>query len=566
MCIKTARILRLMAILTGVWAASAAASNIALRNVRLPRRPRPYPTFQPKMPPPARHLYVANIGKLPPDQQRLLVSLQGIVNRVQPRIYLVWGPNDRFWLRQMEKQGQTGKPIPVKKPLSLVRIFHSAIHGAVLPDPKVYDSPDIAVDVAAVDNLVVASPALARKLHLPIKVDLRGRFKNDVAALRYLRTHLAPRMNPFLFLCLDPPLLGDGAADQIIAARGMTFWVTGRKAQSEPGANMAGEKRQLEKLFAATPLDGVVRGFWWHGFGAGLDEGPGVKLGSQYGKVTVVSDDVHNLSVFSGVRLAALRQKFAPPPKLNRSKVYLSLTISDGDNLDTWQNYFRKWFTSPYHGKFAVGWGMGPTLIDVAPTIAQWFYQHAGPKDEFLCDVSGVGYIRPTDWATRLHDPDAAFRSFYRWTWRYMRRMDMKTVRPMQAWGRKDLDAPTIARVAAALPHVRFLMPDYGSDYGHAGENSYKRVTYQLPSGQVVFRAITRWTQNTAREIPYLVRQIRSRVGATRPAFINVFIWNWGNGMHRLYRLLKVLGPNYVDVTPSQLAALYRQARKSTKR
>ncbi|EQD64174.1 hypothetical protein B1B_06682 [mine drainage metagenome] len=99
---------------------------------------------------------------------------------------------------------------------------------------------------------------MARQLHLPIKVDLRGKFKNDVAALRYLRTKLAPQMNPYYFYAWIH-LLNKGAEDQIIAARGMTFWVTGRLAQREPGANMAGEKGQIEELFAATPLDGVVR-------------------------------------------------------------------------------------------------------------------------------------------------------------------------------------------------------------------------------------------------------------------------------------------------------------------
>ncbi len=528
-----------------------------LRNLVLPKVARPYPTFQPKMPPPARHLYVANIGKLSADQQRLLVTLQGIVNRKQPRIYLVWGgPNGPFWLRQMEKQGSTGKPIQVKNPLSLVKIFRSVIQGVVVPDPKVYISPDIAVDVATVDNLVVATPQLAKRLHLPIKVDLRGKFNNDVAALRYLRTRLAPHLNPYLFLCLDPAILGDGAADQIIAARGITFWVTGRNAQNEPGADMAGEKWQLEKLFAATPLDGVVRGYPWHGVGMGLGEGGGVRLASQFGKVTVASDYVHNFSVFSGVQIKTLKQKYAPPPKLNPSKYYISITISDGDNLCTWQDFFQHWFQSPYHGKFAAGWGMGPTLIDVAPTIAQWYYQHAGPKDEFLADVSGVGYMYPSVWANRLHDPQAALRSFYRWTWHYMRRMDMKTLRIHQGFANGHMQVKDIAKAAAALPQVKFLMPDYA----YTGEKGYHRITYQLPSGQVVFRSGTNWTRNEAREIPYLAQQIRNHLGKKHPRFMNVFICNWFMGPHRLYRLLKTLGPDYVDVTPSQLNTLYHEA------
>ena len=536
---------------------TSTTTSVLPRHVLLPQVKRTYPTFQPKMPPPARHLYVANISALPPDQKRLLVTLQGIVNRTRPRIYLIWRPDDRFWLRQMRKQGQTGTPIRVKQPLSLVRIFRGDIRGAVIPDPKVYISPDIAVDIAAVDDLVVATPALARQLNVPVKVDLRGRFKNDVEALRYLRTRLAPRMNPFLFLCLDPELLADGAEDQIIAARGMTFWVTGPKEQQKPGADMAGEKQQIEKLFAATPLNGVVRGFWWNGDGVGLGEGEGVKLASEFGKVTVVSNHVHNLSVFSGVRLAALRQKFAPPPKLDRSKVYLSLTVSDGDNLNTWQNFFWRWFKSPYHGKFAVGWAMGPTLLDVAPTLAAWYYQHAGPKDEFIGGVSGIGYIYPSVWADRLDHPHTALRRFYRWTGDYLRRMDMHTFRTHQAFTADNQDAMRdIAQAAAALPQVRFFMPDYG----YADERGYHRITYSLPSGQAVFRAATSWTLDKPEEIPYLVKQIRAHVGATRPAFLNVFILNWAMGMHRLYLLLKALGPDYVDVTPSQLNTLYRSS------
>ncbi|KAA8960487.1 GxGYxYP domain-containing protein, partial [Mycobacterium sp.] len=321
--------------------------------------PRPYPTFQPKMPPPARHLFVADISALPPDQKRLQVTLQGIVNRSQPRVYLIWGPNDQFWLQQMRQQGQTDTPNVVEQPLSLVDLFRNDIHGAVVPDPQVYVSPDIAVNIAAVENLVVATPALARDLHLPIRVDLRGHFANDVQALAHLRTELAPKMNPYLFLSLAPDELADGAEDQIIAARGITFWITVPKEKSAPGANTAGEKGQIEKLFAATPLAGVVRGFWWNGPGRGLGEADGVRLASEFGKVTVVSNHIHNLSVFSGVPLTKLDQKFVPPRKLDRSKIYLSFTISDGDNLNTWQDFFSNWFESPYHGKFAVGWGMG---------------------------------------------------------------------------------------------------------------------------------------------------------------------------------------------------------------
>lgn len=537
--------------LTAFAALNRAPRPTVYANLTLPTLPRPYATFQPKMPPPARHLYVADIRPLSHDEKVALLSLQGIVNRKQPRIYLLCNDEDAFWLQEMQRQGQTAAPITVADPLTLVRQFKTSTHGAVVPDPKIYVSPSIAVSIAGADDLIIATPQLAQRLGLPIKTDLRGKWKDDVAALRYLRTDLLPRLNPYLATCLDPQIFDRGAIDQIIAAKGLAFWVTGPKAQGQPGANMGGELAEVKVLLSKMPLNAIVRGFWWHGNGWGLDEGTGVSTGSRFGKVTVVSDFVSNFSVLSGVKLPALKQKPRPPaPPLDRSKVYIALTMSDGDNLTTWSKYFRGYFDDPLHGTFPIAWGMGPTLIDVAPTWARWYYEHAAPNDEFICDVSGVGYMYPQNWATALKDRDGARHSFYAWTQAYMQRMDMTTVRLM------GVSAGDIAKVAPDLPKVPFLMPDYG----YSGEKSYPEFTYTLPTGQPAFRAIT----NGEGGVTKLVDQVRTRIGPTRPAFANVFIWNWGYKMSDIKQILDLLGPDYVPVTPSQLATLYGQSQAGT--
>jgi hypothetical protein len=518
-------------------------------NIKLPVVPRWYSTLQPKMPPPARHLYVADVRALPSDQRLLLTSLQGIVNRTQPRIFLISEGTDRFWLQQMQAQGSTDAPIEVAQPLSLVETFRASIKGAVIPDPKVYNSPNLAVTLAGLDDLVVASPALAEQLKLPIGNDLRGRFKDNAAVLRYARTALMPRLNPYLSICLDPPLLGNGSLDQIIAAKGLAFWITGPKQQNLPGADMNAELAEIKEIFARLPLNSVVRGFWWHGDGVGLDETAGVSLGSRFGKVTIVSDYARNFSVLSGVPKASLSQK---PPivslKLDPSKVYIAFTMSDGDNVSTWFGYFRKYFEDPLHGTIPIGWGMAPGLLDVAPTLAQWYYDRATPNDEFICDVSGAAYIYPPDYGTALHDRPAALRSFYDWTQNSMQRMDMKTIRLM------NVRTEDIPQVGALLPKVPFLMPDYG----WSGPKTYSEFTYTLPTGQPVFRAALEGQGQGPQE---KANRLRRRAGNARPAFLNAFIWNWGSSMSDLKQMLDILGPDYVPVTPSQLNDLYRQSQ-----
>ena len=515
-------------------------------NLELPAIPRGYPTLQPKSPPPAKRLYVADVRKLDHDEKLLLSSLQGIVNRTSPRIYLIWNEDSVFCLDLMRKQGSVQEPIEVADPFTLLKTFEGEFGGAVVPDPKVYVSPCIAVDYAGADDLLIATPDLAERWGLKVKEDLRGRFKDNADALRFAREKLAPRMNPYLFLCLDPPLLGS-QVDDIISAHGMAFWVTGPLAQEKPGANEKAEYEEIEATLAAAPLGGIVRGYWWNGDGMGLGEYPGVRLASRFGKITTVSDYVGNYSVTSGVPLTQLKQKPQPPaPKLDSSKVYLAMTMSDGDNLCTFNKFWRDYFNDPLHGTFPLAFGMGPTLMDLSPPLTKWFYENAAPTDEFICDVSGAGYISPTDWGRALKDEPAAFRKFYDWTQEYMKRLDLKTIRI------NDVGPAQIARVGANLPETKFLMPDYG----FANEKSYSELTYDLPTGQSVFRAVSYGPKAVD-----LAKEVRSRVGQSRPAFLNVFVFNWGSSLAELKKFLEILGPDYVPVTPSQLNALYRESQ-----
>ncbi|BDI31953.1 hypothetical protein CCAX7_40040 [Capsulimonas corticalis] len=514
-------------------------------NLELPTPPRPYETFQPRSNPPAEHLYVADVRKIKPEERLLLSSLQGIVNRKQPRIYLLFRDSDVFWLKQLQAQGTTGSTHKVKNPLSLLKIFKDDFQGAVVTDPNVYVTPHVAVDIAGLEDQVIATPELAQRLKLDIKTDLRGRFKDDADAYKYVRTELLPRLNPYLSISLDAPL-DSGAIDQIIQARGLALWVTGPKEQEKPGANENAEVAEIEAMFAQLPLNAVVRGYWYSGGDSnGLDEGPGVSLASRFGKVTVVSDYVSNFSVFSGAPAKTRTQKRNPAPAFDPTKVYVAVTVSDGDNLCTWQNNFQDYFNDPLHGTFPIGWGMGPTLLDCAPNMVQWYYDHATPNDEFFCDVSGVGYIYPPDWAKSLKDRDGALSSFFGWTAKYMDMLDMKTIRHM------NVRATDIAEMGRELPNTKFFVPDYG----YAGEKGYDAITYPLPTGQTVFRTIT---DGNPRE---MAAQIKNRVGDRRPAFVNAFIVNWGNSLKDIKKGLDDLGPGYVAVTPSQLNDLYNQAK-----
>lgn len=524
-----------------------------LKELDPPDEPRPYSTFFPKASVPAKKLLVADVRRLPPDGRLLLTSLQGLVNREQPLLYLIFNGHDQRWLDWLKQTNRVEDVEIASEPLDLIERFKMYYSGAVIPDPELYIGEVIACNVAGAQNLIIASERLVDQFNLTVEQDLRGRFSNNADALNWITEEFFGQLSHHLLICAHPNLAYNGSFDYIIQHRGIAFWLTGRIDTRRSDSDSIAEQEAIESLFAKLPVNIPVRGFWWHGYGIGPGEGPGVSLGSRFGKVTVVSDGIANLSVHSGYTLKNLKQKpQSPAPELENDKVYLTFTMSDGDNLNTLYGYFTSYFEDDLHGAFPMGWGIGPTIIDLAPAVIEWYYQKAAPTDEFFCDVSGVGYIYPPKFATKYKDREAILGDYLSWTQKYMDRLDLNTVRPM------GTDEAHIQIYGTHLNGIHSLFPDYGR--GASGDLG--KSTYMLPNDIPVFRGFTDWQEKHPDLAQYMADQIQSQVGDQRPAFINAFIWNWGYRLDTLKRVLDLLPEDYVPVTPAQLARLYKQSHQ----
>jgi hypothetical protein len=195
-----------------------------------------------------------------------------------------------------------------------------------------------------------------------------------------------------------------------------------------------------------------------------------------------------------------------------------------------------------------VAFGMGPSILDLMPGVAQWYYEKGGPTTEFFPDVSGIAYTQPENYGAAFADPDAAWGAFLAWTKRYMARLDMHTIRTV---GGED---SALRRYAAALP-VQSLFADMGR---YSGREGIAHLTYSLPDAGPVFRAVTSWRYGKGG----FLREVREQVGATRPAFVNGFLHCWTfDSMDAIAAIYDQRDADMVFVTPAQLAALYGQAR-----
>jgi len=515
--------------------------------------PRPWgDTYFPKSNPPAKEMLVVDARRLEKPQRFALICLQGITARRQPRLWLINADKDESILKWHIEGGHVASTKKVDDWRALFKQFASEIKGAVIPDDSINGGVLIAAEVAACEDCVAATPELAKELDLPVKVDLRGRFATYAEAMKWVWDNYKDRINHHLCIVQQPDRAYSGALSYDIEWRGLIFWVTGLRDGDRKGADPDAEKLLAARILSEMPPNIGARGFPG-GQGVGMEEGPGVRFLSQYGKGLVASGLTGNMCAMSGVRIDQLKgPALLAPPALEKDKVYIAFTMSDGDNINTFSDYFDKYFQHPAHGVFPMGWGMGPAILDLMPAVAEHYYRLATPNDEFLCDVSGVGYMYPPYYGAAYKDRDKVMEGFMDWTDRYMKRMDMRSVRMHGGSGSADpadLNLDYYARLGA----VQFFLPDYGR---HA--TGYDSATFALPDGRPVFRALT--GERDAGE--GLLPVMRKLTASHRPAFVNAFIHNWTFDMDALRGIYDKRDKDMVFVTPSQLSALYKDARQ----
>ncbi|MFH8487710.1 GxGYxYP domain-containing protein [Streptomyces longisporoflavus] len=148
-------------------------------------------------------LDVADVSALDGNDQLLLTTLQGVVNRHEPRLYFNFDKSevDLRWLPA------TGAAVTRHDDaLDLVRRYRKQVRGAIIVDPDVPDSVNIATTLAGLENAVAATADQAHKHGLRTVMDLRGRFDADdvLATYHWQLDHLFPRCSHALLAGLPP--------------------------------------------------------------------------------------------------------------------------------------------------------------------------------------------------------------------------------------------------------------------------------------------------------------------------------------------------------------------------
>ncbi len=477
-----------------------------------------------------RHLDVADIRKLPADQQLLLGTLQGVVNRSRPRVYLIQSDEDRRdWLPRDVRVTWHSDP------MSLLRQYRSELRGLVVYDPAVSASVNVATTLAGLDDAAVASPAIAASARsaygLKVVEDLRHKFRDDLAANTYAVAKLWPRTTHRVVAGLDPGHQHAVLRDYTVATRSLVIWLR---------PEVKAEHALLERVLRGMPVNAAYLGWWPSGYGG---ESDGTELASRHSVAVVATDWCTNLSVLSGLRAGQERQAVKSPNGPLRNRIYVTFTMTEGDNIQYNQHRMRQLWNDPRRGDTPINWTISPLLADAAPTLLSYYRHSASGNDYLVAGPSGAGYVYPTPW------PAWTFRSFANRSAAYMRRAGLTVPMILNRVRGKDIDLPK-DRADAYIDAIR----PPGILLSWSDHTSTTRIDQGTPL------SVSHLVSSVAEARSAIAKDSANWDGRA-PLFLSIGVLAWNMTPSDVSAVADELGPEYEVVRGDQFFTLARGAR-----
>ncbi len=511
---------------------------------------------------PSKTLYVIDTVGKPEPYEYCATVLQGLVNRRRPRIYIIHRTGekwDRFWLDLLVRKGfQTVDMILDEA----IEKFRDEIAGAVVYDPQLEPGGLIGEKqerfintismVCSVRNAVPMPEEWAERFGLPVVFDARARWKTPYEAYKWAFENLWPEMNHSLLASLNP-CAAFNLVDYLVEFKVFTIWLGFWRSREE--------EELLARILSSTPPNTPVLGCWWGDWRTRLrspwrkfyrwrrdwpgfsiqecmGEREGVIWSSRFAKINVPTCSCSNLSVHTGLPATPLKQKRAERNiKLEKDKVYVTIVATDGDNVGGFIMNAAMRFWEFKRVGVPINWSFSPVAMELAPAVAQHYYETMSYDDLFIMGNSGVGYVYPCYWGEAYGEHrDEIYRGYLELINEYLEKNDMRIIWVDGADKRSLREMCRHAKADAVLLELVKSQP-------------YERSHLAL-EGKPCFYIMS----NTP--TPDNLRMITPR---ERPAFLFVTIHPSAINEKVLSELKEMEKEGYVFVNAEEFARLYRE-------
>ncbi len=386
-------------------------------------------------------------------------ALQGLVNRNGPKVFVDYGIYDDPLARRTNEdfmaddlwygkyrnllgaqdqrnlayyqKDHGAKPQQIKDLTALVQKHRSSLKGCVVWDANLDDTANLALMLAAQEELLpieASQVEWSRQFDLPVTHDLRRRWTDRVNLYRWAFENLFPKCTPGQVACIEPAWQRPEFLDYLVQNKIFTYNL-GSKQEGLGGTLLlllAFGPAWLRELLFTLRLDKPLRNLALKVLSGQSAE---IKLNNQiqrsvkavpyptiFGWHTKRDDELTFMLLLSanGLRLVPshLAANFsfhsqvkplgdftpAPPvktPELDPQGIYITFTLSDGDQLMMMSTAeLGNWY-HPQRGSIPFNWETQPLLSEIAPALLEKFTRSATPADCLIAGPSGAGYIVP---------------------------------------------------------------------------------------------------------------------------------------------------------------------------
>ena len=375
------------------------------------------------------------------DESMAVACLHGIINRKSPMVYVV-STADKwpgYWLEVFSSEGR-GLHGRQTRPLAdldaLFALANGKVKGAIIWDPAVPASINVATTIAGVEDGIVLSPAYAEKYldrwKLPVLKDLRGMFtgketgsaKND--AYRWaVREYLSKGLCSGHRLCLyedSYSTRASGDAGYVVtrdwAVKNRSFvydlspWGDEKPADDpdQPlGTDLATYHIILSEILKQTAGREMteVAGFFAFSKYSNMPDHKSIHdpVPTEWETVYVISpyncyqntvaSSCFNQSFHSQAPSTPLKQHRPKVMQKLENKTYICILMADYDSATPLYAFMPKHWSDKRRGTIPFLWGLNPNLVETYPDIIEYLYSTASENDYFGSDASAAGYMNP---------------------------------------------------------------------------------------------------------------------------------------------------------------------------
>ena len=318
----------------------------------------------------------------------IAVAIEGIFAREHATYYLVRNNQDIFWLNQLkDNYGITYEYTTFNDMVNDFKAEYPAKY--VLFDWDNLESCNSAFSLAgAFDILPVSAEYKDKMEQLGFSMEIDASTMSEKKCFNTYKEHFC---NDGLVQLGFKDTAIYYLKDYQIACK---YFITYQKDSFDPDC-----QKQRASVLAWVKKDSPTFGWIIN------DENEDVGISSNYSLYTLASDYCCNMSLFTCLDAfnvdAVVQPNENTTVKAEAGKHYITFMMSDGDNCQIWYNSFAtdsRYYGMTRHEGFKFGWSIQPSLIELGPAFIKYVYDHASPSDQFVCAVSGQGYMNPQNY------------------------------------------------------------------------------------------------------------------------------------------------------------------------